>query len=75
MLLKFLHRDKPAPAPVTLLSGSPAPPHSYPVLSSKALLASRIAAINRIEELVGIPAAYFQQYRSYALTGNVSYGD
>ncbi|NOU21838.1 MAG: DNA-binding domain-containing protein [Methyloglobulus sp.] len=31
-------------------------------MSPKALLASRIAAVNQIEELAGVPAAHFQQY-------------
>ena len=62
MLLKFFQKDKPPPAPVTLLTSHPAPPHTYPVLSSNALLAPRTPAINRIEELVGVPAAYFQHY-------------
>ena len=67
MLLNFFQKHKPPPAPVPLLTSYPAPPHSYAVLSSNALLAPRIAAVNRIEELVGIPAAYFKQYYLTAL--------
>jgi integrating conjugative element relaxase (TIGR03760 family) len=62
MLLNFFQKHKPPPAPVTLLAGHPAPSQSYPVLSSNALLASHLAAINRIEELAGVPAAYFRHY-------------
>ena len=65
MLLKFLHRDKPQalPAPVTPSANNIIqPPQTYPILSAKALLAPRVAAINRIEELVGIPAGHFQQF-------------
>jgi integrating conjugative element relaxase (TIGR03760 family) len=62
MSLNFFHKHKPPPAPVALLVSHPAPPNTFPVLSSNALLAPRSAAINRIEELAGVPAAYFQQY-------------
>ena len=67
MLLKFLHKDKPPSLPIPQYSSGPQPPHTYPVLSSKALLEPRIAAINRIEELAGVPAAYFQQFYLKAL--------
>jgi integrating conjugative element relaxase (TIGR03760 family) len=50
----------PSPYRQTWVTSSP--PHTYPVLSSRALLASRIAAINQIEELAGVPVAHFQQY-------------
>lgn len=62
MLLNFFQKHKPPPAPAALLANRPAPPHSYPVLSSNELLAPHSSAINRIEELAGVPATYFQQY-------------
>jgi integrating conjugative element relaxase (TIGR03760 family) len=67
MLLNFFQKHNPPPAPVPLLASHPAPPNTFPVLSSNALLAPRIAAVNRIEELVGVPAAYFKQYYLTAL--------
>ena len=60
--LTFLNRDKPPPVSITSDLGNPQPPHTYPVLSSRTLLAPRIAAISHIEELAGVPAAHFQQY-------------
>ncbi len=60
--LTFLQRDKPPPVSITSDLGNQQPLHTYPVLSSRALLASRIAAINQIEELAGVPATHFQQY-------------
>jgi len=70
MLLKiFQHNKQPLHSAVTSLEmdENHQPPDTYPVLTSKALLAPRIASINRIEELAGIPASYFQQFYISAL--------
>ena len=62
MVLKFLQRNKTPPAPVSRLASPVAPLNTFPVLASNALLAPHTAGISRIEELAGVPAAYFKDY-------------
>lgn len=50
--------DHPAAVPTAVTP----PPHAFPVLTSDALLKPRIAALNRIEELAGVPAQHFITY-------------
>jgi integrating conjugative element relaxase (TIGR03760 family) len=60
MVPKFLQRNKTPSAPVSRLASPVAPLNTFPVLASNALLAPHTAAISRIEELAGVPAAYFR---------------
>ncbi|MFA6094269.1 MAG: MobH family relaxase [Candidatus Paceibacterota bacterium] len=72
MLLNFFQRDK-TPAPLALATSLPPPPNSLPVLSAAALLQPRVAAINRIEELAGVPAPHFTAFYLAALQQYASF--
>lgn len=70
MLLKFFRKGTPTndTTPINIIPHSSQPPGTYPIQTAKSLLEPRLAAINRIEELAGVPSAYFQQFYLDALS-------
>lgn len=62
LLLNFFRCEKPPLPPVTEAPPPAPPPNAYSLLTAADLLKPRLAAINRIEELGGVPAQHFLSF-------------